>query len=321
MSSSKTFLIRPLRPEDRSWLRNLCEKRDYPESIFLTAAQRRDKVLATLDKNFDQIHDHPTLRCLVVEEEGEPVGYALSLAAVIEGTTGDLQTDLLDFYAPTPRQFEPLIEQIKEKARADGDAYVVCTVYAPQKREAMWLAKAGFRIEQLRNCREIAADSVSPEHPKYHLRRARQREVLYIMRLVMTHSPLYAPAGRPVDPQAIAMRFLGVYGELSVRDKKKVPLILADRETDYPVGYMILQPKRVDVPNGKLTLYTYDVAVGEEAKGQGLGRYLNYGGMNLMAKMGGGIFFGDTPGDNAIAQSASEALGFRPDSKRWGYAL
>ena len=321
MSTSKTFLVRPLQPEDRAGLFAVCKNRDHPDSIFLTGEQRKAKVVSVLEEKFDFLPDNPTLRCLVVEEEGEVVGYSLSRAGDVEGTTGDLQTDLLDFYTPTPRQFEPLIAQVKARARADGDAYVICTVYASQKREAMWLAKEGFRIESLRNCREIAPDSVSPEHPKYRLRRARQTEVMFLMRLVMTHSPLYAPAGRPVDKEQISMRFLGVYSELDVRDKKKVPLILAERETDFPVAYMILQPKRVEVPNGKLTLYTYDVAVGEEAQGQGLGRYLNYGGMNLMAKMGGGIFFGDTPGDNTIAQSASEALGFLPDSKRWGFAL
>jgi hypothetical protein len=321
MSSSEAFLVRPLAVDDRAGLRAMCEKRDYPDSIFLTPAERKAKVIAVLEKNFDSLHAHPNLRCLVVEEAGRLVGYSLSLAGDLEGTTGDRQTDLLDFYTPTPRQFEPLIARVKEQARADGDAYVVCTVYHSQKREAMWLAKEGFRVESLRNCREIAPDSVSPEHPRYRLRRARQSEVMFIMRLVMTHSPLYAPAGRPVDPHAIAMRFLSVYSELNVRDKKKVPLIMAERETDIPVAYMILQPKRVEIPHGKLTLYTYDVAVGEEAKGQGLGRYLNFGGMNLMARMGGGIFYGDTPADNTIAQSASEALGFRPDSKRWGFAL
>lgn len=321
MSFSTSCSIRPLQSNDRSGLRAVCEKRGHPDSIFLTPEQRKHKVLKLLDDNFEKLQKHPSLRCLVVEEASEIVGYALSLCGEEEGTTGDLQTDLLDFYVPTPRQFEPLMEKIKEQARADGDAYLVSTVYTSQKREAMWLAKEGFRIESIRNCREIAPDNVSPEHPKYQLRRARQNEVMFLMRLVMTHSPLYAPAGRPIDPQQIALRFLGVYSELNVRDKKKVPLVLAHRETDIPVAYMILQPKKVEVPHGKLTLYTYDVAVGEEAQGQGLGRYLNYGGMNLMAKMGGGVFFGDTPADNSIAQSASEALGFLPDSKRWGFAL
>jgi hypothetical protein len=321
MSSSKTILIRPLQAGDRSALRALCARREFPDSIFLSPQQRRDRVLSVLDKQFYTLHAHPNLRCQVVEEDAELVGYALCLAGEVEGTTGDLQTELMDFYVPTPRQFEPLIEVVKETARKDGDAYLVSNVYGSQKREAMWLAKAGFRVEQYRNCREIPPDNVSPEHPRYRLRKARQSEVLFIMRLVMTHSPLYAPAGRPVKAGEIAARFLSVYSELDVRDKKKVPLVLVDRQTGYPVGYMILQPKRVDIPHGKLTLYTYDVAVGEEAAGQGLGRYLNYGGMNLMAKMGGGIFFGDTPADNTIAQSASEALGFRPDSKRWGCAL
>lgn len=314
-------LVRPLALSDRSWLMELCRRRSYPESIFLTPEQRRAKVLSVLEEKFEALTSHPRLRGLVVEDDGEPVGYALALANDVEGTTGDLQTDLLDFYTPTPRQFEPLLAHLVEQARADGDAYLISTVYSSQKREAMWLAKAGFRVESLRNCREIAPDNVSPEHPRFRLRRARQTEVFFLMRLVMTHSPLYAPAGRPIDPQQVAVRFLGVYSELNVRDKKRVPLVMVDRQTEEPVAYMILEPKRVEVPQGKLTLYTYDVAVGDEVKGLGLGRYLNYGGMNLMARMGGGVFFGDTPADNTLAQSASEALGFRPDSKRWGLAL
>ena len=320
-SSATTPTVRPLESDDRAALRAMCAGRTFPDSIFLSPEQRKAKVLSILDSRFDTLKAQPNVRCHVVEEEGALVGYAICVAREMEGTTGDLQTELLDFHVPTPRQFEPLIRAVKETARRDGDAYVVSSVFASQKREAMWLAKEGFIVEQVRNCREIAPDSVSPEHPRYRLRKARQSEILFIMRLVMTHSPLYVPAGRPIDPQEIAARFLAVYSELDVRDKKKVPLVLAERETDFPVAYMILQPKRVEVPNGKLTLYTYDVAVGEEAQGLGLGRYLNFGGMNLMAKMGGGIFFGDTPADNTIAQSASEALGFLPDSKRWGLSL
>lgn len=321
MSSSKTMLVRSLQSEDRAALRAICQSRGYPESIFLTPEQRRAKVLEILDRHFLDLANHPETRCQVVEEDGEVTAYALCLAQQVEGTTGDLQTDLLDFYSPTPRQFEPLIARVKEVARSDGDSYLVSQVFSSQKREAMWLAKAGFRVEQHRNCREIAPTDQAPEHPDYRLRRARQSEMLFIMRLGMTHSPLYTPAGRPIDPAAVQARFLSVYSELDVRDKKKVPLVLVHREVDIPVGYIILQPKRVDIPKGKLTLYIYDVAVGEEVKGQGLGRYLDYGGMNLLARMGGGIYFGDTPGENVLAQSAAEALGFQADSKRWGFAL
>lgn len=313
-----TIKIRPLHSEDRQGLLALCRQRAFPESIFLTAEERRERVIAALESHFEQLTSGPQVRCLVIEEGGEIVGSSLCTAGTEEGTTGDLQTDMIDFFAPTPRHFEPLLERILSQAKQDGDAYLVSHVYDCQKREAMWLAKAGFRVESFRNATEVPPDAQFPEHPKFRLRRARQSELLYIMRLVITHSPLYAPAGRPIDPKAISARFLGVYSELDVKDKKKVPLIMAHRESEEPVGYMILQPKRVDIPNGKLTLYNYDIAVGEEAKGQGLGRYFNFGGMNLLARMGGGVFFGDTPADNALAQSASEALGFRPDSRRWG---
>lgn len=316
-----TITIRPLQNDDREGLLALCQKRTFPESVFLTSEERRRHVIASIERNFETLTTTPEVRCLVIEEEGEIVGSSLCMANTEEGTTGDRQTDLMDFHAPSPRHFEPLLEHILRQAKADGDAYVVSHIFDSQKREAMWLAKAGFRVESFRNAQEVAAGAVFPEHPNFRLRRARQSEVLYIMKLVITHSPLYAPAGRPVDSKAISARFLGVYSELDVKDKKKVSLIMAHRETDEPVGYMILQPKRVEIPQGKLTLYNYDIAVGEEAKGQGLGRYFNFGGMNLLAKMGGGVFFGDTPADNSIAQSASEALGFRPDSKRWGLSL
>ena len=316
-----SIIIRPLLPSDREGLLSLCRRRDFADSLFLTPEQRRQRVITALNENFETLATAPDVRCLVIEEEGSIVGSSLCMAATEEGTTGEMQTDLMDFFAPSPRHFEPLLDHILRQARDDGDAYVVSHIFASQKREAMWLAKAGFRIESFRNAQEVAANASFPEHPRYRLRRARQSEVLYIMRLVITHSPLYTPAGRTLDPQMISARFLGVYSELDVRDKKKVALVMAHRDTDEPVGYMIVQPKRVDIPGGKLTLYNYDVAVGEEAQGQGLGRYFNFGGMSLLAKMGGGVFFGDTPGDNTIAQSASEALGFLPDSKRWGISL
>lgn len=313
--------VRHLLPTDAGALKVVCATRPFPESIFLSAEERRAKVLEVLDDHEHFLWRAEGMRGLAVEVDGELVGYALFRLGQTEGTTGDLQTELLDFYTRSPLEFEPLLSQVIEQARTAGDSYVVAEVFSPQKREAMWLAKAGFRIEQHRNCRDVPPASVSPEHPRFHLRRAHQREMLFIIRLAMTHSPLYTPAGRKVDPHAVSARFMGVYAEMDVRDKHKVPLVLVENRSDLPVGYIILQPKRVEIPGGKLTLYTYDVAVGEEAHGQGLGRYLSFGAMNLMAKMGGGILYGDTPADNKLAQSASEGLGFRSDSHRWGLGL
>ena len=321
MSLTKPLTVRLLQAEDRSSLRALCARRELPDSIFMPSEQRRDKILEILDQHFEALLNGANTRCFVVEEEDGLTGFTLSGANVIEGTTGDLQTEIVDYYADTPRQFEPLIEATKEQARKDGDAYLVATAFAPQKRESMWLAKAGFVVETLRNAQYFGPETKAPQHPKYRLRKAKQAEMLFVMNLVTTHSPLYVPAGRPTDPQAIAARFMAVYSQLDVKDPTKVPLVMVGREDHLPVGYMILEPRRIETPGGLLTLYTYDVAVGDEAKGQGLGRYLNYGGMNLIAKMGGGIFFGDTPANLTLAQSASEALGFRPDSKRWGCKL
>lgn len=319
MSSSSDLLVRAWRPTDADWLAQQVSRRIYPDSLFMSGERRREKMLQTLQAQRDTLHEHPTLRCLLLVEGGLPVAYALLLVGQTDGVTGDQQTELLDFHAPTPRQFEPLIQGVKEQARAHGDSYLICNLYAAQKRETMWLAKERFALESRRNVMSVAPGQSVPEHPHYRLRRARQIETLFMMRLVTTHAPRYAPAGRRVDPAEVSGRFLAIYSTMDVRDRKKVPLVLVHREEDFPVGYIILQPDKVD--GGPLTLYLYDVAMAEEMTGAGLGLYLHRGGINLLGQMGGGLFYGDTAASNRLAQSAAETMGLVADSSRWALAL
>lgn len=321
MSSPNDIEIRDWVASDKASLRDLLVQRSFPDSLFLSAEQRREKVLQTLSHHRDTLHEHPTLRCLIAQEQGRAVGYAVLQANQTDGVTGDEQTELLDFHAPTPRHFEPLIAAIRRRAVADGDSYLICNVFASQKREAMWLAREGFVLESRRNVKVVLPGEKAPEHPDYRLRRARQTETLFMMRLVGSHAPRYAPVGRRSDPEEISHRFLSLYSGLDVRDRKKVPLVLVHREEDYPVGYIILQPGKVEVPGGPLTLYLYDVAMAEEKTGAGLGLYLHRGGINLLGQMGGGLFYGDTASSNVLAQSAAETMGLIADSARWTLAL
>lgn len=254
-----TPIVRPLSTDDFTDLVALCARRPFPESVFFTPEERRSNLLKALDERFSSFWSVPGASCLVVAQEGRITGYALSLANQIEGITGELQTELLDFYCPTPFEFEPLLAEVVAGARENHDSYLVCQVFSGQKREALWLSKAGFGVEQNRNFREIHPTSLAPEHPDYRLRRAQQREMMYVIRMAMKYSPLYTPAGRNVDPQEVSRRFLSVYSQMDVRDKKKVPLVLAERATDLPVGYIILQPKQIAGTKRRLTLYTYDV--------------------------------------------------------------
>ncbi len=321
MSSTTDTVVRDWRPSDEPPVRDLVARRSFPDSLFLSSEQRREKVLQTLSQHRDDLHEHPTLRCLIVEEQGQPVGYAVLAAHQVDGVTGDDQTELLDFYAPTPRPFEPLIAAARQRAIADGDSYIICNVYASQKREAMWLAKERFVLESRRNVKVVQPGEKAPEHPDYRLRRARQTETLFMMRLVGSHAPRYAPVGRRSNPEEVSGRFLSIYAGMDVRDRKKVPLVLVHREEDYPVGYIILQPGKVEAPGGPLTLYLYDVAMAEEKTGAGLGLYLHRGGINLLGQMGGGLFYGDTAASNNLAQSAAETMGLIADSARWTLAL
>lgn len=119
----------------------------------------------------------------------------------------------------------------------------------------------------------------------------------------------------------LQQRFVNLYSEMDPNDKTKVPLVLEERSSKELLGYIILEPRRVFVTQGKLILYIYDIAVSDTAHGKGLSRYLCGGGEALLAKMGGGVFFGDISADNVLAVGAQKGLGFQLDSTRWGLRL
>lgn len=278
-------------------------------------------VSAQLETFFSSEVVQPNLIAKVLLEGEDICGFLLLEVNEEESITKQSQTLICDYMASTYSQFECLMQAACAEAGIFGNEYVVVSNYSDCEEQSEWLERFGFHQELLRVARFVEPNHQAAEDPDYRIRRATDNDILFIMRLVAGNSPIYCPANREVDKALIQQGFVNSYTTLSPREKKRVPLVLVDRESDDPVGYIILEPGRVLGGERTLTLYIYDIAVAPEIPRRGLSRFLCGGGEMLLAKMGGGVFYGDISADNDLAVGAQKGLGFTVDSTRWGFSV
>ncbi len=319
--SSQQLHVRPVRLEDRAQLLEICRRRRYPQTVFQSAEEMRERALAAVESRLEELADSPQAIGLVVESKGEIRGYALAEKNALESITHEPQTVVAEQWGEDPEALAALFDRLADLGRESGDRYLVCYLFADQSEQVPLLERRGYRSELLRVAKPVGPDHNAPSHPNFRIRKANSTDMLFVMSLVAQHSPIYTPAHREGDKILLQQRFVGLYAEMDVNDPRKVPLILEEIRTKEQMGYIILEPRRVFETSGQLILYIYDIAVGESGAGQGLSRYLCGGGEALLARMGGGVFFGDISADNVLAVGAQRGLGFTLDSTRWGLRL
>lgn len=319
---NNTLQLREVRLSDKSSLLKLCNERPYPDSLFMEKEPMRETVAGNLEQFFQSEAAPQELTIRVLEEDGQVCGFIILDVNDQESITKQAQTLICDYHVKSWEQFEYLFQWAAETARDAGGEYLVVSNYSRGgEQNQAWLEKLGFQPELLRVARYIEAGQTGAAHPDYRVRKATDNDMLFIMRLVANNSPIYCPAGREVDRELIQAGFVSAYTSIGPRNKKRVPLILEERATGEPLGYIIVDPGKVIGATKTVTLYIYDIAVAPEAPTRGLSRYLCGGGETLLGRMGGGVFFGDISADNQLAVGAQKGLGFEVDSIRWGLKL
>lgn len=304
--------------QDRASVLELCLKRDYPHSTFLGKDQMKKVVSGHLAAFFGSSEHSLKLVAKVLEEQEQIVGFLLLEVNEQESITKQSQTVICDYHAADADQFHQLVRSALEVASENKDEYLIVSNYEDFSARVCWLEEVGFKQEILRVAKVVSPSHQAAEHPNFRIRKATDNDMLFIMRLVADHSPMYCPANRGVDKELVQRGFLQAYTSITPRNKKRVPLILEDKRCKDLAGYIILEPGRVFGEGGALTLYIYDIAIAPEITDKGLSRYLCAGGERLLAQMGGGVLFGDISADNRLAVGAQKGLGFSLDSTRWG---
>lgn len=311
--------VREIVVEDQAQVLELCRSRPFPDTAFRHPEKTRQGALALVEQAFPLLGSDPKTRALGLFEGEQLMAYTLFRTGEIESITREPQTVMGDYYTPEQEQFEALFSESKKVASSAGDHYLVFDLFSDSPQLEPWAQSLGFVPELIRVVRQVTPDHKGASDDRFRVRRAKELELLFIIKLVSQNSPLYRPAGRTIDPAKLQQGFVNSYSSLSARDNKKVPLLIESVEGGQPLGYLIVEPNRV--PGGELTLYIYDIAVLPETRGQGLARYLLGGGESLLARMGGGVFYGDISADNTPAVKTQQALGFSIDSTRYGARL
>lgn len=254
----------------------------------------------------------------VLEEAGKVVGFLLLQRHEVESITREKQSLLCDYHAQSWEQFAFLMEQARAFTAQGGDTFLIGWNYSDSRQKAEWLERFGFRRELVRAVKVVPAGCRGYEHPDYRMRPATTNDTTFIMRLVAENSPIYCPAHRDVDIAKVQAGFVNAYSSLGLRNKKKMPLIFEHKESEEPVGYLIVEPGRAVGPDKRLILYIYDIALAPELGRRGLSRALCGAGETLLGGMGGGVYYGDISADNVPALGAQKSIGFEVDSVRWG---
>lgn len=315
------FCITSLEAEDRTPLLDFLQCRQFPKSVFADPSELKKITLGAFDETFNTTLEQEDFAALIAREGNQIVGFSLFRFHEVESITREKQTLLLDVACTEQDVFNKLVRETSRQAKEKGDPYLVYHTYETQFHERKWAKDFGFHPELLRTYMSVKKGETFPSHPDYYLRKAKSHEILFIMNVVSQHSPAYIPANRPIDKKKIRVWFVQSYANLKVTDKKKVPLVLAQRSTGDLMGYMILQPRRIFGDKGPVGMYTYDIAIGSNGAGRGLSRWMAEGSKQLMSQMGGGFLYGDVSPENRLALSATLALGSKIDSRRWGIKL
>lgn len=309
--------IRRAEEADFPEVERLCAQKPYWDSLFLSATELREFTLTHLRQNFERLRGNREAVLLVADREQELMGYMLLFLRTRETITQEWQTLIFDTAVPDYATLEEFLPVARRWARRARDSYLVVHLQEENRREQIWYYRLGFRPELNRVVKPVAPGFTGPTHPHYLVRKARNHEHLFIVRVNAEYSALYRPAGRDTDLQTVRKSFLGAYVNLNLQDQGMHYLILEERQTRLPAGYIILVEHELPMNKG-LAYYTYDVAVAPEFAGRGLSLYLCGAAETLVGDRGGGLLFGDTSLDNRAAVNGDRQLGFQIDSKRWG---
>lgn len=314
------LVVRPARPQDLPDAERLCSVRVLHDSHFMNVDRFRAYTLEHLRNNFARLEDAQNEgRILVAERDGTVVAYVVLMLRTKETITLEMQTLVFDCCVFDFESLAAFLPEMQQIARNAGDTYLVAHLQQAARREQIWFYRLGFRPEQNRVVKHIPKGTVGASSAAYRVRRARKNEHLFIIRVNAEYSALYRPAGRDTDLQVVRTSFFGAYVNLDLAEKSMHYLILEERATKLPAGYIILVEH--DMPAGVgPAFYTYDVAVAPEFAGRGLSLYLCGAAETLVGKQGG-LIFGDTSLDNKAAVNGDKYLGFHIDSQRWGLRL
>lgn len=260
----------------------------YPGSLFLGEADYLERALARLNDALPRLQELPDVRVLVLSEDGRATGYFFLVVDEYHGVTQQLQAVLLDFAVFSFEALARLVARARKIVSAFENEYLVVELASPDKRTQLWFYRAGFRGEQTRVVKYVAAGFAGISSAEYPIRQARPDDLPFLLEVHAAFTRAYLPAGREVDLAALEAAFQMNYLLLDLTNP--LYFLIEEAASGRRVGYLLLQPG--EPVAGVKTFYVYDVAIAPEFSGRGLSRFLQ-SKAEMVAGEEGGFVYGD----------------------------
>lgn len=306
--------MRAARAEDLPELERLRRRMPYPGSIFLGEADYLERALERLRDALPRLQELPDARVLLVTEDGEISGYFFLVVDEHHGVTQQLQAVLLDFAVFRFEVLAKLVARARKIVSAFENEYLVVDLAALDQRTQLWFYRCGFRGEQTRVVKYVAAGFTGVASPEYPIRQARPDDLPFLLEVHAAFTRAYRPAGREVDLQALEAAYQMNYLLLDLSNP--LYFLLEEAASGRRAGYLLLHSG--EPVAGNKTFYVYDVAIAPEFSGRGLSRYLQ-SKAEMVAGEEGGFVYGDGSLAAANLSSWHTQMGYPVDTIR--YAL
>ncbi|MBI3929018.1 MAG: GNAT family N-acetyltransferase [Armatimonadetes bacterium] len=261
--------------------------------------------------------DRPPL--WIAQEAGQWRGFALWSFEMADLATEARYAGLVDFHAPEPL-LDGLLQPGLETARRAGLEQIVVEVPAGDTAEEAYFSARGFHVELLRVGKAVQSHDLGAGRQKeFGLRRARERDRMFIQLLNAEHTHFMVPPGREQETESIRQACFASFARLDLEDDPVTAVLLAwDRKSYRSAGYIMVRTAQLDAISAGSLAYLYDLNVHRDYWGRYAAHCLVRGAENWLFERGVSYWYADiSAGNPRPLKTAVKQLGFRLLSRRW----
>jgi len=261
---------------------------------------------------------------LAFNEKGEMTGYLMLILNLIENITGDRQALIYEYAlkegVDTGGVFCALLSAARDASVLESIEYNIVEVDSRDLKGQQLFSEMGFTRESNRIIRRVTRHALPAcERDPYRVRRAVNTDLFFFL-VLNSKCGLYTMLpGRGAAREEVASRYLETYARMRLEgDEFLISLIIEEKETFKPLGYLMYKTNSCDSFTGDPVAYIYDLAVDPEYWGKRVTQRIMREGENLMADMGFVYITGDISESNQRAlKTAVKSLGYSLESVRW----
>jgi hypothetical protein len=250
---------------------------------------------------------------LVLGPERHPEAFLVLKRPTEHPITGDLESVILDYFAPQTAQQEALFDFAEETAREQEGQFLTIEIAPQQLQVLQTIEGQGYQLESYR-ISVATANCSPPDGSPYSVRLATEADDFSIAVLNSTVLPHTLSAGRDYDISQLTFRSMdATFQQLKRRDSQSLALVLVNDET--LIGYLLLSLRQQSA-------YINDLAISPEHWGGKGVLHIMRAGSQLLFERNVPQLIGDVSASNLRAlKIAQRYLGFKVFSRRYGLRL